>query len=250
MKDEIQLEKDKFKSLCNSFFDSIIFSIFNYQRGPLDFKDNFFLRVSDEFVETLSSIELLIENGYRNQCRRECRFIIELAIKAAYINQQNDNEHFEVQIQNFERLLKDSGISIIKELNYPFFDSDTELIEEFSLEIRRMYGTLCKYVHTSPDQLLEKIQIAESRTELGKLTLEEYRTLNYEIGKTFSYITVLLFNSMPHYVVGDFMEPRKEDYYFNKSKFVMKIDEAFDYKHERQLTLEEFKKRRTLAIEF
>ncbi len=55
---------------------------------------------------------------------------------------------------------------------------------------------------------------------------------------------------MPQYVVGDFMEPRKDDYYFNKSKFVMKIDEAFDYKHERQSTLEEYKKKRTLAIEF
>ncbi|MCV2483297.1 hypothetical protein OD917_00050 [Flavobacterium sp. SH_e] len=250
MNNEIQLEIDRHNKICNSFSDSIIFSIFNYQRGPLDFKDNFFLRVSDEFIETLSAIEILMKNGYRNQCRRECRFIIELAIKAAYINQQNSNLDFEIQIKNFQDLLKDPGITIIKKLKYPFFQNDQNLIDEFSLEVRRMYGNLCKYVHTSPDQLKEKIQIAQDRTELGKLTLEEYKILNDELGKTFSYITVLLFNSMPQYVVGDYLEPRKDDYYFNKSKFVMKIDEEFDYKHERKANLEKLKEKRKKEIEF
>jgi hypothetical protein len=250
MTNEIQIELDRHKQICNSFFDTVIFSIFNYSRGPLNFKDNFFLRVSDEFVETLSAIELLMTNGYRNQCRRECRFILELAIKAAYINQQNDNENFETHLENFQKLLKDPGINIIKQLKYPFFDSDPNLIEEFSLEVRRTYGTLCKYVHTSPEQLVEKIEIAEKRTTLGKLSVEEYRTLNDEIGRTFSYITVLLFNSMPQYVVGDYLEPRKKGYYFNKSKFIAKIDEAFDYKHERQATLIELQKQRSGDIEF
>ncbi len=250
MTDETQIELDRHKKICNSFFDTVIFSILNYQRGPLNFQDNFFLRVSDEFVETLSAVEILMKNGYRNQCRRECRFILELAIKAAYINQQNDNENFKVQIENFQNLLKDPGITIIKQLKYSFFADSPDLIEEFSLQVRRMYGTLCKYVHTSPDQLIEKIEIAEKRTTLGKLTIEEYRALNDEIGKTFSYITVLLFNSMPQYVVGDFLEPRKDNYYFNKSRFIAKIDEAFDYKHERRAKLEELKKQRNSEIEF
>lgn len=247
---DIQIELDRNLKICNSFFDSVIFSLFNYQRGPLDFKDNFFLRVSDEFVETLSSIELLMKNGYRNQCRRECRFILELAIKAAYINQQNDNEDFNVQLENFQKLLQDPGISIIKKLDYPFFADSPELVEEFSLEARRMYGSLCKYVHTSPRQLIEKIELAEKREELGMLTVEEYKMLNDELAKTFSYITVLLFNSMPQYVVGDYLEPRKDDYYFNKSKYIAKIDEAFDYKHERQATLDELKEKRKKEIEF
>ena len=250
MTNEIQEELDKHKQICNSFFDTVIFSILNYSRGPLDFKDNFFLRVSDEFVETLSAIELLMKNGYRNQCRRECRFVLELAIKAAYINQQNDNENFETHLENFQKLLKDPGITIIKQLKYPFFVDDHKIIEEFSLEVRRTYGTLSKYVHTSQEQLIEKIEIAEKRTTFEKLSIEEYRTLNDEIGRTFSYITVLLFNSMPQYVVGDFLEPRKKEYYFNKSKFIAKIDEAFDYKHERQATLKELQQQRNSDIEF
>jgi hypothetical protein len=71
-----EIEFKRFKQITQSFFDTILFLIFNYSRGPSDWKDNFILRVSDEFIEGLESIEKLIENGFRNQCRRELRFLI------------------------------------------------------------------------------------------------------------------------------------------------------------------------------
>ena len=55
---------------------------------------------------------------------------------------------------------------------------------------------------------------------------------------------------MPQYVVRDYLEPRKKEYYFNKSKFIAKIDETFDHKYERQVTLEVLQKQRSSDIEF
>lgn len=249
MNEELELEWKTHKQITQSFFDTLLFSIFNYSRGPMNWRDNFFLRVSDEFIETLTAIEKLMENGFRNQCRRELRFGLETAIKAAFINQSNPKSSFEDQLIIYRKLLKDPGITVISRVSFPLIN-DKLLVEEFKTEIRQMYGVLSNYIHTTPEQLMEKITLAKDGKPFEKLGLSELKILNGEVGRVFSYICVLLFNSMPQFVVGDFMEPRPKEWYFHKSKFIAKVDEEFDYKHERQATLAELKVRRTKEIEF
>jgi hypothetical protein len=247
--DKINFEHEKLKLITQSFYDSIIFSIFNYSRGPSNWKNNFFLRVSDEFIEGLESIEKLIENGFRNQCRRELRFLIEAAIKAAFITQTNKGEEFEDQLKTYRKLLKDSGINAVNRIRFPFL-SDESIKKEFIIEVKKMYGNLCNYVHLTPEQLTEKIALSKDGKPFDKLSLTELEILNSEISLSFSYISVLLFNSMPQYVVGDFFEPSLPDYYYHKSRFIAEIDKEFDYKHERQATLEKRLVTRKDRIEF
>ncbi|HZY36684.1 MAG TPA: hypothetical protein VFE53_08560 [Mucilaginibacter sp.] len=250
MDEALGSEKERLKLISNSFYNTIIFSIFNYQRGPMRWEDNFFLKVTDDMVDTVSVIEMLIKKGFRNQCRRECRFALELAIKAAYINQQNPKSDFSAQIKGFQKLLKDPGITIVNQLNYSLFAGDQQLIDAFNTELKRMYGNLCNFIHVTPFQLKEKLEFAKTRTVTEELSLDEFKILNEEIGKVLSYIIVLLFNSIPEYIVGDFLEPAPLDFYFLKSKFIAKIDEQFDYKHEREARLEEARIARTQNIEF
>lgn len=246
---KIEVEWGIHKSLCNSFFDTILFSIFDFQRGPLNWQDNFFLRVSDEFVETLSAIEILMKKGYRNQCRRECRFVLELAIKAAVINQKNSSLKFDDQLIAFQKLIKNSGINSINQLSFPLF-KDEIVKKEFVREVKKTYGMLCTYVHVTPEQFTEKLILKKTKDVSSDLSLEELELLNAEIGQVFSYIIVLLFNSLPEFIVNDFMEPRRSDYYYNKSRYVAIIDELFDYKHERKAFLEKIKLTRKTDVEF
>lgn len=250
MEEALKNEEERNKQICNAFFDTIIFAIFDYQRSPSKWEDNFFLRVTDDLVDTLTAIEILIQKGFRNQCRRECRFALELAIKAAYINQQNPKSDFATQIEAFQKLLKDPGITIVNQLNYPLFAADKQMIDAFNTEIKRMYGNLCNFVHVTPVQLREKLELAKVRTVTEKLSLKEFKIINDEIGKVLSFIVVLLFNSIPEYIVGDYLEPTPPNFYFLKSKFIAKIDEQFDYKHERQSELEKRKVSRAENIEF
>lgn len=245
----IEIELKEFKKITQSLYDAILFSIFNYSRGPEDWRNNFFLRITDEFIEVLSAIEILVEKGFRNQCRRELRFALETAIKAAYINQSNSTASFEDKLIIFNKLLKDSSISIINDLKFPLI-SDNSMIDEFSIEVKRMYGHLSNFIHITPEQLTEKISLAKDNKPFDKLNQKEFDLIKNDVGKTFSYIVVLLFNSMPQYVVGDFMEPGISDWYFYKSRFVCKIDEDFDYKHERKSRLEELKQKRENSIKF
>lgn len=246
---EIELEYEKLKTITQSFYDSILFSILNFSRGPSNWKSNFFLRTSDEFIEGLESIEKMIEAGFRNQCRRELRFLIEAAIKSAFITQNASNENFEEQLKTHRKLLKSSGLNSINRINFPFF-SRQETKKNFILEIKQMYGNLCNYVHLTPEQLTEKIALSKDGKPFDKLSLEELRILNNEIALSFSYISVLFFNSMPQYVVGDFFEPSLPDYYYYKSKYISEIDQEFDYKHERQAKLDEIQQIRKERIEF
>lgn len=247
--DEIKVEFKRLKHITQSFFDTIIFSIFNYSRGPSDWKNNFILRVSDEFIEGLESIEKMMGNGFRNQCRRELRFLIEVAIKAAFITQTNTEEDFEKQLVTYRKLLKNPGINSINRIDFPFM-KDEEIVKEFRIEVKRMYGDLCNYVHLTPEQLTEKILLSKDGKPFDKLSQVEIGILTSELSKTFSYICVLFFNSMPQYVVGDFFEPGLPDYYFNKSKYIAEIDKEFDYKHERQSKLEQLVEIRNERIEF
>ncbi len=247
--DEIKVEFKRLKQITQSFFDTVLFSIFNYSRGPSNWKDNFILRVSDEFIEGLESIEKMIENGFRNQCRRELRFLIEVAIKATFITQTNTEEDFETQLVTYRKLLKNPGINSVNRIKFPFI-KDEGFIKDFRVDIKRMYGDLCNYVHLTPEQLTEKITLSKDGKPFDKLSKVEFEILNSEIAKTFSYICVLFFNSMPQYVVGDFFEPGLPDYYFNKSKYIAEIDKEFDYKHERQAKLEKLTETRNNRIEF
>lgn len=246
---EIELQYQKLKIITQSFYDSILFSIFNFSRGPSNWKNIFFLRTSDEFIEGFESLEKMIENGFRNQCRRELRFLIEVAIKAAFITQNTNNEDFEEQLKTYRKLLKNPGINAINRINFPFF-SEEETKKNFIIEVKQMYGNLCNYVHLTPEQLTEKITLSKDGKPFDKLSLEELNILNYEISLSFSYISVLFFNSMPQYVVGDFFEPGLPDYYYYKSKYIAQIDKEFDYKHERQAKLDKITQVRKERIEF
>lgn len=247
--EKLDLEYKKLKIITQSFYDSILFSIFNYSRGPSNWKNNFFLRVSDEFIEGFESIEKMIENGFRNQCRRELRFLIEVAIKAAFITQTNNDEDFDEQLKTYRKLLKNPGINSINRINFPLFKNDV-IKSEFIIEVKKMYGNLCNYVHLTPEQLTEKIALSKDGKPFEKLNLKEFEILNSELSISFSYISVLLFNSMPQYVVGDFFEPGLPDYYYYKSKFIAEIDQEFDYKHERQANLKQLLVIRKDRIEF
>ncbi|WP_343560888.1 hypothetical protein [Sphingobacterium sp.] len=249
MDTEYNLEYQKLRMITQSFYDSILFSIFNFSRGPENWKNNFFLRVSDEFIEGFESIEKMIQNGFRNQCRRELRFLIEVAIKAAFITQNTINEDFDKQLNTYRKLLKNPGINTINRINFPLFGKE-DIKRNFLIEVKQMYGNLCNYVHLTPEQLTEKIKLSKDGKPFEKLTTEELKILNYEISLTFSYISVLLFNSMPQFVVGDFFQPGLPDYYYCKSKYIAEIDEKFDYKHERQANLEGIIKSRNEKIEF
>ncbi len=248
---EYKAEYKKHLHINNSLIRCLFFSSMNCSRSKEMKNKLFFLSVIDDILQSSVAIKMLATEGIRNTCRREMRYLIELSIKACYVTQKFSDKTVEKQIDEYKKQLKTSNITMVKDIDFYFFNEKNA--KSFLQEIKRMYGYTCNYVHASPNQMLERLSLVANGRTIGKEGLKELKELNTEISKVYSYILVFLFHSLPTWCVGDYLVERDGktvDWYFAKSKYIAEIDQHFDYKHERQSIIDEVRDMRNKSIEF
>jgi hypothetical protein len=248
---EYKQEWNRHIEMRNNFVYCLKFCIMDSSRSP-NAKHNFFIRLSDDILQSIIPISTLAEQGVRNTCRRELRYLIELAIKSCYISQQAKDIAFEEQISEYEALLKAPSITPINDIELYFLKANSMDLD-FKSEVKRAYGLMSNYVHSTPKQILERLALADAGRYIGFEGIEELKVLNDEVEFVYSYVLVLLMHSIPQWVVGDyFVEPSGHSvkWSFSGSKYLARIDECFDYKHERQDKLEVIREIRNANIRY
>ncbi|HNP68767.1 MAG TPA: hypothetical protein PKH16_12745 [Aequorivita sp.] len=235
----------EFQTMRNCLLHCLIFSYHDTVRDGISDKSNFFLRMVEDISQSTISIETLAKEGIINTCKRELRYLIELAIKATIITRTSTKTDINEQIEEYRNLLNSSNINPLNKLKLDFFTEEDE--KKFKTEVKKAYGLLSKFTHSSSEQITERIKRAMSGKTIGFEGTQELKSLNELIEKVFSQVIVFIFNSVPQYVVGDYLVESNGDinnWYFKKSKFISLIDETFDYKHERQVKIEKIRKER------
>ena len=235
----------QFQTMRNCLLHCLLFSYHDTIIDGISDKSNFFLRMVDDITQSTISIETLAKEGITNTCKRELRYIVELAIKATIITRANTKTVINEQIEEYKNLLNSSNINPINKLQLDYFNEQQE--KEFKTEVKKTYGLLSNFTHASAEQISERISRALNGKSVGFEGVEELRDLNKLIEKVFSQVIVFIFNAVPQYVVGDYLVESNGDinnWYFKKSKYISLIDEIFDYKHERQNKLEKLKAER------
>lgn len=241
----------RFIEMRKSITYCLSFCYRNSVRDGVSGERNFFLRMIDDIIQSVISIEIIAKEGILNTCRRELRYLIELSIKSCLIVNNTTKHTFEEQIDEYEKLLNSSNINPINTLNFGYLQPDHE--DEFRTEVKRLYGYLCKYSHSSSHQILERLVRAEMGRTIGFEGVQELKELNNEIERVFAIVLVMIFHSVAQYVAGGFMvEPNGEtvSWYFNRSKYINIIDQQFDYKVERQSILAKLKAERMARVSF
>lgn len=244
-------EWNRLLELRKSITDCLLFCCGNSIRDGVSGDRNFFLRMIDDITQSVVSIEIIAKEGILNTCRRELRYLIELSIKSCLIVNNTTKNTFEEQIDEYEKLLNSSNINPINSLTFSYLQPDHE--DEFKTQVKRLYGYLSKYSHSSSHQIRERLTRVQIGRTIGFEGVQELKELNDDIEKVFAIVLVMIFHSVAPYVVGDFMvEPNGEtvNWYFNKSKYISIIDQQFDYKHERQSILPRLKTERLERIRF
>lgn len=239
------------QSIIDSFMQCLFFAQLNCSRSSELKNSLFILSVIDDMFQSVVAIACLTKQGIRNTCRRELRYLLELAIKACVVSQKYSTKSVDEQITEYINTIKSTNVSMIKEIDFFFFD--TVLKESFVSEVLRMYGNLSTYVHSTPKQMYERISLAQKGRYIGFEGTNELKELNYELTITLSFVLSLFFHSIPSWCVGDYIVERDGHTvisYFSKSKYFAAIDSKFDYKHERQECLEEIKAIRERKIAF
>lgn len=247
--EEYKNEYNRHLEILNSFQYALMFVQMNCSRSEELKSKLFCLSVTTDMYQSLVAIKILSKEGIRNACRRELRYLIELAIKACLISQQISKRSNKEQIDQFRDTLSSTNITMIKDINFHFFNDKEK--DRFIIETKRIFGKLCLYVHSTPHQMHERVKLDAVGRYIGNEGIEELHELNDEIGHVLSIVMILFFHAIPEWCVGDYMVERNGytiDTYYSKFNYFAIIDKKFDYKHERQDKLDEIQKLRNSRI--
>lgn len=247
---EYKSQLERLNILRASIIECMLFCYINSIRDGISQEKNFFLRMIDDIHQSVISIYLLAKEGITNTCLRELRYLIEVAIKSCLIVQNSKKETFKEQIDEYEKLLNSSNINVLNTLDFKYLGSNNE---EFKTDVKKLYGYLSKYTHSSSHQLIERLNRSESGRTIGFEGTNELKKLNDKIEIIYSIVIVMIFHSVAQYVPGDYLvenDGKTINWYFTKSKYISIIDECYDYKHERQSILAELKADRKNRVKF
>jgi hypothetical protein len=245
-------EESKLLAKINNDFLSFLWFCVQDTGRDVNFWDNHLLSyVSQDILQSCSSIHWLAYEGVTNPCKRELRFLIELAIKQCYIEQEMPHASIADKLVQYRTLLDGPNISIKSKIRLPLLpDSERDAFLE---DIGRSYGCSSKYVHLTTQQVEERIALVKRGITVGKEGIVEIKEMIDLIRKCYALILVFIFHSVTSDVAGDWLvdsDGSSNKWYFGKSKYIALIDSYFDYKHERQSKIGVVQSLRKRTIEF
>lgn len=228
----------KLDLITQDFILALKFSSFFLERCP-DFRENSIsvLAITD-LLETSLMIRMIVKEGFLNPAKRELRYIIELAIKAVYVDQNMWRDPLPEKLKFWKKSVNQASITPeIYKIDFIFFEENNDLVED----VKRCYGRACKYVHPSVHQIKERIDLALQGVTIGLETAKELKEIVDEIFLVYSFVLVFIFHGIGHSTVGELFEGvwnTMPKWSFHWNKYILEIDKYFDYKHERQEKLE------------
>lgn len=217
-----------------------------------EFPEKYLLpRHFDDIVEAALTAQLAIENGALNPARRELRYMLEVAVNIAYVDEKCAKESFEERIKNYR------SKSVNKANVEQVFDLPLRLLgrnkESFALSVRDAWVRASNYVHLTKRRIDEKLQLRELGISLGFETIDMLKEVVAEVHEACSIVVVLTFETIGPSFTGDVLVEsldEQDNWAFHASGYVAMVDSHFDYKHERKDKIENVVQRRNRRIRY
>ena len=81
--------------------------------------------LSQDVLETLAGALLHVKNGIHTPAMRESRYLLELAIKMAYVQQASYQASIEEKLRQFYEILSSHKISLMRKVRLSFLSQET-----------------------------------------------------------------------------------------------------------------------------
>lgn len=217
-------------------------------RAPNFVDNSFFLRNIDDIASSAVMAAFAFREGGLNAGRRELRFLLELGVQAAYVDEQSASADFATKIEVFARIKKPNSVDHIKDLALPMLG---DARDRFTRHAVRSWARASAYVHPTRKQLEEKLALRARGISPGFETHDELRVCADALFHACAIGVVLAFHVVGQAFTGDMLVDGldlADGWPFHASPFVAKVDAAFDYKHERQDRLAEVAARRAARV--
>jgi hypothetical protein len=174
---------------------------------------------------------------------------MELAIKALFVDQSMPQSSFEDRLVFFKRRV--SAAAITPEVRRISLDLIPDPVRQVVVsDLIAAHAHASQYVHPSLKQIEERVQLAEQGVTIGYDNADELRKFNDEVFEVFALVLVLYLHGLGS-CSGDLFEGLFSDWpdwIFHTHRHIAKIDEGYDYKHERQGRLDALKQQRAERI--
>jgi len=247
----IKRQVQQTEMICRSFLFGLGFVVKDTARDPSYLDNHLLSYTSQDYLQSIVALPLLVQEGIHNVCRRELRFVLEMSIKLCSVQQQQYAAAIATKVSTLKATLDSTNISMQKQLNLHLLA--TSEIPAFHQEVGRLYGEVSGYVHLTQGQILERMALVDQGHTSGNESAADIEVLNKVIARGLACSLVFVLHSVPDYVAGDLLVQRNGDslsWFFAGSKFISLVDEHFDYKHERQARIKEIKRKRWASVWF
>lgn len=237
--------------IVRSYLAGLSFLVQNTSRDPSFLGNHLLSYLAQDVLQSTLSVVALAAEGMLNVARRELRFLLEASIKICFVQRASYGSSVDDKLAEFDKVLASQRISIKENLDLDMLPD--RLRTAFAEEVGRLYGLSSAYVHLTPAQILASIEAAEAGVSAGKERPADVEALNGIAERVMAASLVLLLHSVPDWVAGDWLvegDGASIDWHFMGSRFIAGIDNHFDYKHERQATLETIQRERKASIRF
>ena len=217
-------------------------------RAPNFVDNSFLLRNVDDLASSAVMAAFAFREGGLNAGRRELRFLLELAVQAAYVDETSGKADFTTKIELFDRRKKPNSVDHVKDLGLQLLGDKRD---RFVRHVVRSWARTSEYVHPTRKQLEEKLDLRARGISPGFETADELRICADALFHACAIGIVLTFHVVGQSFTGDMLVDgldAADGWPFHASPFIAKVDAAFDYKHERQARLGEIASRRSARV--
>ncbi len=205
----------------------------------------------DEIIEAAITAQLAIENGALNPARRELRYVLEVVVNIAYVDEVRSSDSFDDRTKYYR------GKNVNKTNVKHVFDLPLRLLgahkDSFANHVNRAWVKASNHVHLTKRKVDEKLAMREAGVNLGLETIDMLKQIVSDVHEACSIVMVLTFETIGPSFTGDVIVgelDQLDDWSLYASEYVAIVDAYFDYKHERKDSLTQIIQRRQERIRF
>jgi hypothetical protein len=244
---EYKAEITRIRETVHAFANTMRLCVIASTRSQLA-SESFFLRHVDELSTAAVLSAAAFNEGAINAGRRELRFLLELAMKAAYVDEAINSSPFETRLEFFARKVKRHSADYVRDLQLAMLGPERDA---FTKAVVNAWSEASNYVHPTTRQIRETLELRAAGSSPGFGSRAELARAADALLDATTYAVVVAFHVIGPPLTGDMLVDaldKHDRWPFHASRFVAAIDASFDYKAERQERLDEIRNRRGLRV--
>jgi len=185
---------------------------------------------TDDTLESLIAIQSLVHQGVHNVARRECRYLLELAVKFLFVDQQLPNLSTHTREDRLDFLTNQvprASIEPVRDLKIIVgagYD-----VADFRSDVKGLWSRMAGYIHPSIAQTEERLRRAARGAYIGFEDPKSLRAVVTELGRAYDQLGVMWLMAAGPSAAGDILTDLEQPAWaFARTKWLPAMSRYFD----------------------